>query len=411
VRQHRSRRLQEAGVRRLAALAATAAVLLLPAASARADAPPAPDARAWLVVDARDGKRLAAHDDAARLPIASTTKLMTAYLALHHLRLSERLTAPAYHPILGESLMGLQPGERDTVHDLLYGMLLPSGNDAAVTLADGVAGSVPAFVAMMNRAAARLGLTETHYATPVGLDSPGNYSSAHDLVKLTEILRRNALFRRIVDTKRKTVRSGAEVRRLVNTNELLGTVPYVTGVKTGTTLDARHVLVSSATRHGVTLVAALLGAPSDETRDVGSLELLKYGFSRYLPRRPLESGKPATRVAVRYEAHPLSLLPGRTVKVWARRDQEVGVHVDAPASVTGPIPAGTRIGTATVSLEGRRQATVALRSRRPIVAPVIAGGAGLGVAGGISDGLAALVGIAGVALGLFGLERLRTRVV
>src|SRR6185312_944507 len=102
-----------------------------------------------------------------------------------------------YRPIAGESLMGLHPGERDTVHDLLYGMLLPSGNDAAVTLADGVAGSVPRFVAMMNATARRLGLTETHYATPVGLDSPGNYSTAHDLVKLAEILRRNPLFRKI----------------------------------------------------------------------------------------------------------------------------------------------------------------------------------------------------------------------
>jgi D-alanyl-D-alanine carboxypeptidase (penicillin-binding protein 5/6) len=361
------------------------------------------------VIDARDGTRLAAHDETERLPIASTTKLMTAYLALRDLPLHRRLTAPVYRPIPGESLMGLEPGERDTVHDLLYGMLLPSGNDAAVTLAEGVAGSVPRFVAMMNATARRLGLSETHYATPVGLDSPGNYSTAHDLVKLAEILRRNPLFRKIVDTRRKTVRSGAEVRHLVNTNELLGTVPYVTGVKTGTTLDARHVLVSSASRHGVKLVAALLGAPSDETRDEGTRALLDYGFSRYLPQRPLVSGKPAGHVAVRYESRPLPLLAGRSVRVWARPDQPVRAHVEAPATVIGPIPAGARVGTATVSVDGRREATVALRTRRAIAAPVIAGGAGLALPGGFSDGLAAVVGVIAVALGAAGLKRSRTQ--
>src|SRR5204862_6630431 len=98
--------------------------------------------------------------------------------------------APVYHPIPGESLLGLEPGERDTVHDLLYGLLLPSGNDAAVTLADGVAGSVPAFVERMNRAAARLGLQHTHYATPAGLDRPANYSTAADLARLARVLMR-----------------------------------------------------------------------------------------------------------------------------------------------------------------------------------------------------------------------------
>jgi D-alanyl-D-alanine carboxypeptidase (penicillin-binding protein 5/6) len=408
VREHRAGRLQEA-LRRLV-LAAACAAAILPAGSAvAATPPPVPDARAWLVVDSRDGTRLAARNEAERLPIASTTKLMTAYLALRDLPLRRRLEAPVYRPIPGESLMGLEPGERDTVHDLLYGMLLPSGNDAAVTLADGVAGSVPRFVAMMNATARRLGLTETHYATPVGLDSPGNYSTAHDLVKLTEILRRNPLFRKIVDTERKTVRSGAEVRHLVNTNELLATVPYVTGVKTGTTLDAQHVLVSSASRHGVKLVAALLGAPSDDTRDEGSRALLDYGFSRYRPHRPLRAGAPAGHVAVRYESRPLPLLAGRPVKVWARRDQPVEVHVDAPEAVIGPIRAGTRIGTATVSVDGRHEATVALRARRAIVAPVISGGAGLGLPGGPSDGLAAVIGALAVALGAAGLRRARTR--
>ena len=209
---------------------------------------------------------------------------MTAYLALRNLPLSRRLTSPPYSPVLGESVLGLVPGERETVHDLVYGMLLPSGNDAAVRLADGVAGSVPQFVAMMNRAAVRLGLRDTHYATPVGLDSPGNYSSARDLVRLVSVLRRDPRFRRITNTPRATLRDGARVRHVVNRNDLVLEVPWVNGVKTGHTVDAGYVLVASATRHGVTLISVVLGAPTIAARDSGSLALLRYGVSRYRPR-------------------------------------------------------------------------------------------------------------------------------
>ena len=262
---------------------------------------------------------------------------------------------------------------------------------------------------MMNRAAARLGLTETHYSTPVGLDSPGNYSSARDLVALAGVLRRNPLFRRIVATRRKTVRSGAEVRHLVNTNELLQTVGYVTGVKTGTTLDARHVLVSSARRHGVTLVAALLGAPSDEERDEGSLALLRYGFSRYHRLLPLRRGRPAARLRVSYEERPLKLLASRTLRVWARNDQRVRVRVDATGPVTGPIPAGRPLGTARVYVDGRREGAVRLRASRAVAAPVLAGGVGEGLPGDIPAGVLAVAGVAAVAAGVRGLALLRTR--
>ncbi len=409
MRRHRAGRLRPADgrlIRSLAIATALAGLLVVPQAGAQA---PSPDGRAWLVVDADDGKQLAAHDADASLPVASTTKLMTAYLALRDLPLRRRLTAPGYQPIPGESLMGLHPGERDTVHDLLYGMLLPSGNDAAVTLADGVAGSVPAFVAKMNRAAVRLGLTETHYSTPVGLDSPGNYSSARDLVALTRILRRDALFRKIVDTRRKTVRGGAEVRHLLNTNELLGEVRYVTGVKTGSTIDARHVLVSSATRHGVTLVAALLGASTEEARDEGSFALLRYGFSRYHRRLPLRRGRPADRVGVSFEDRSLGLRADRTVRIWARGDQRVRVRVDASGAVTGPIAAGRRVGTASVYLDGRREGTVALLASRAIPAPVIAGGAGQALPGDLPKGLSIVLALLAIAAGARGLAQVRTR--
>jgi D-alanyl-D-alanine carboxypeptidase (penicillin-binding protein 5/6) len=315
--------------------------------------------------------RLAAQAPGQRLPIASTTKLMTAYLALHHLPLSRRLVAPPYTPVPGESLLGLEPGERESVRDLLYGLLLPSGNDAAVTLADGVSGSVPAFVAAMNRTATRLGLHDTHYATPVGLDSPRNYSTARDLLRLVTVLRREPIFRRITDTERATLRDGGTVRHIVNLNDLVLEFPWVTGVKTGNTEEAGHVLIASAKRHGISLIAVLLGAPSISTRDSGSLSLLRYGFARYRPRQPIRASRPVATVPVRYARPSLPLVPANDVRVWARNDQRVRVSSKTPRRVTGPIPRGRRLGTATVSVEGGATRRVVLRAGRSVPAPVI----------------------------------------
>jgi D-alanyl-D-alanine carboxypeptidase (penicillin-binding protein 5/6) len=336
---------------------------------------------------------------------------MTAYLALHSLRPKQRLTTPESATIPGvpgEALLGLQPGERDTVHDLLYGMLLPSGGDAALTLADGVAGSVDAFVARMNAAAQRLGLDHTHYATPVGLDTPGNYSTAADLAKLAAVLLRERAFRRIVDSRRATLRGGAEVRRVVNRNDLVGRVPWVNGVKTGYTLDARYVLVASGRRHGVQLVAATLGAPSEAARDLDSLELLRYGFSLYRPRSVAAAGEPLARPRVRYREARLPLLAAHGVRLWARPGEPVEVRAHAPASVAGPVRRGRKVGTATIITGDDARATVALRSARSVPPPSVPGGLEEFVPGSPSRVAVGAVGLAGLALGL-GLAALLVR--
>ena len=190
-------------------------------ASAAPEAP-TPDARAWVLVDASDGERLAGRGDTNQLSIASTTKLMTAYVALRELPLNRKIAAPDYQPISpAETLAGLAPGERMSVSDLLYALLLASANDAAVTLAEGASGSVPAFVREMNRTAAALGLTGTHYENPIGLDSAGNYSTASDLATLTRRLRRERIFREIVDTEHALLKTGDHTREITNRNTLL----------------------------------------------------------------------------------------------------------------------------------------------------------------------------------------------
>src|SRR5882757_3930806 len=150
-----------------------AMLLIGPIASAAASNGPRLDAKAWILIDPRDDSVLASQSPNKRLPIASTTKLMTAYLALKNLKPNQMIPAPPYHPSASaEITLGLRPGERMRVRDLLYGLLLPSASDAAETLAVGVAGSEPAFVQRMNQAAHQLGLTDTSYANPIGLDDP-----------------------------------------------------------------------------------------------------------------------------------------------------------------------------------------------------------------------------------------------
>src|SRR5204863_391242 len=252
----------------------------------------------------------------------------------------------------GESLMGLHAGERVSVHDLTYGLLLPSGNDAAAALAVAVAGSIPAFVGEMNAAARRLGLRDTSYANPIGLDAPGEYSSPSDLVKLTLQLRRRRVFRRIVDTPRKTL-AGADPPTVVNRNDLVARYGWINGVKTGYTANAGNVLVASGTRGGVTLVSVVMGARTEASRDADSLDLLRWGFSLYRPRTPVRDGQPLARTTVPNGARSgVRLVAARAVTSSVRRGEGVEVHVDARHSVPAPVHRGDRLGRAVVSVGG-----------------------------------------------------------
>ena len=204
---------------------------------------------------------------------------MTAYLALQELPLAKRVRAAPYAAIPGESLLGLRAGERISVRDLLYGLILRSGNDAAETLAVAAAGSEPRFVRQMNLRAAALGLADTHYSNPIGLDEPGNYSSAADLLALSRRLLEIPAFARIARSRSAVLRSLRPPETIYTRNTLLLRAGWANGVKTGHTLGAGYVLVGSGRRDGVELISAVLGAPSEGQRDTESLDLLDYGFS------------------------------------------------------------------------------------------------------------------------------------
>jgi serine-type D-Ala-D-Ala carboxypeptidase (penicillin-binding protein 5/6) len=358
------------GVLLLAALVC----LSLPAFAAAAPKPSAGDeqpgprlaARSWGVVDVRSGDVLTSHAGNRELPIASTTKLMTAYVAMKEMPLDKIVRAQPYQAEYGESLMGLRTGERISVRDLLYGLILRSGNDAAHTLAIAAAGSERRFVAEMNRYAAALGLSHTHYANPVGLDEKGNYSSALDLMTLTRHLQRKPAFARIADSRSATLRSVRPPRRIATINELLLMAPWVTGVKTGHTFGALYVLVGSGRRDGVSLISAVVGTWTDEERFDDSLALLEWGFSQYQRRLPIRRGQDMADPEIRYSGGELPLRAARPLQVGVRRGQQVDVRVRAPAEVEGPLRRGARLGEATVFVAGRRIGSVPLRAGRSV---------------------------------------------
>jgi serine-type D-Ala-D-Ala carboxypeptidase (penicillin-binding protein 5/6) len=356
----------------LALLISLVAVGPAPAAGAadKRAKPPSLDARAWLLVDAHSGEELAGSAATRRLPIASTTKLMTAYLALADLPLDRRIAAPAYSPAPAESVLGLSEGERISVRDLLVAMLLPSANDAAYALADAVSGSVPRFVKRMNGAAAKLGLDRTSYTNPIGLDQRRNASTARDLAALALILREDPRFRRIVGKSEARLKSGATPRVVETRNTLLMADDSVDGIKTGHTLNAGYVLVASAERKGVPLVSVVLGAESESGRDAASEALLDYGFSLYSKREVVSRDEVVGTAPVANEQQPLELLAARDERVALRADQEVRIETAVEPGLEGPIAAGAPVGRGVLrTAAGDRLGSVRLLAGREIAAP------------------------------------------
>jgi D-alanyl-D-alanine carboxypeptidase (penicillin-binding protein 5/6) len=318
------------------------------------------------LIDARSGDVLASQAASRQLPIASATKMMTAYVSLQTLPLEKTVPASPYDAIYGESLLELEPGELVSVRDLLYGLILRSGNDAAHDLALAAAGSEGRFVRMMNQRAAALGLSDTHFANSIGLDEPGNYSSAYDLAALGRRLLGIRAFARIARARTAKLRSLRPPRRIETLNDLLLRVPWATGIKTGHTFDAGYVLVGSGSRKGVMLVAAVLGTPTETDRDLETLRLLDYGFSLYDKRKPIRKGEVLASPAIRFSGGELPLRAARAVTVGLRRGQRARVAVRRPGEVEGPIRRGAILGRAEVSVDGMRIGIVPLRAARAV---------------------------------------------
>lgn len=339
-------------------------------------------------------------------PVASTTKLMTALLTLERERLGTTFTTVRYRAAPAESVIGLRAGERMTVADLMRGLLLASANDAAATLATRVGGTRERFVRLMNERAHQLGLHDTHYSNPIGLDQEGNHSSAEDLVKLTLILRRNAFFRAVTNLPSATLKTGGRPRTVVNRNTLVRTVRAVNGVKTGHTSTAGYVLVGSATRDGVTVLSAVLGDPSEEARDADSLTLLRYGLDRYHRLAATVKGRAYATAKLSHRDQRVRFVATRTVRRTIRRGEHYRLRiVGAPRQIDGPLPAGARVGTIEVRWRGRPVDRVAL-----VTARAVSGATVVERAGGLIGRTLIVLAVAAVALGSLQIVLLRRRV-
>jgi serine-type D-Ala-D-Ala carboxypeptidase (penicillin-binding protein 5/6) len=345
------------------ALAALAALAIgLPAAAAAQRPPDVSNAAAAIVVDGRNGEVMFAKRPDERHAIASATKLMTALLALERARPREVFTAPEYNALPAESRINLRTGERMTVHDLLEALLLESANDAAATIAENLSGTREAFVAEMNVRAEELGLENTSYANPIGLDDPANYSTARDLATLTRLLLERPRFARVVDMPVAELDSGSMPRVIDNRNTLVASTPWVTGVKTGHTTNAGYVLVGSAKgRGGAKVISVVLGEPSEAARDADTLELLAWGLKQFKRVQVLNPRRALAHASIRYyDDEQARLVPRRAAVITIRKGERIRRRVRSREELEGPMPAGARAGAVSVFVEGQRVRRVAL---------------------------------------------------
>lgn len=351
-------------VRRVVAI--LAALLLAPAAASAAEPvrPPDISAPSAALMEASTGDMLYARAADKRRPIASATKLMTALLTMERTELADVVPASGYVAAPIESKLSLRPGERLTVADLLRGLMLESANDAAVTLAEHVGGTRARFVRMMNRRARRLGLANTRFANPIGLDDPANYSSARDLARLAIALRKHSFVRKIANRTSVTLTTGDRPRTVRNRNTLVARDELVNGLKTGHTAAAGYVLVGTRTHRRVTLVSVVLGTASMTARDADSLALLRWGDGQYerigLVTRGIEVAMP--RIEFRPGA-TTRLVTARSVSRTLPADAEITTRdVGVPEMVTGPVARGQEFGRRIVYADGEEIASVPIVS-------------------------------------------------
>ena len=356
----------------VAALAAISFLGLAASAGAAASTiarPPNLPTKAAVVTVLGTGQRLYGKNADRELPIASTTKLMTALQTLEHASLQRMVTEPDYHFAADDSQIYLAPGERMSIHDLMVALLLPSADDAAKDLAYNVGGgSVSRFIAMMNQGARALGLTHTHYSTPIGLDAPGNYSTASDLVKLAGyLLQRYPFFAHTVALPDATLKTGEHPRYVINRNDLVGRVSWIHGVKTGHTSKAGYVLVGEAGGHGMTLLSAVLGTPSEAARDRSTLALLDWAYANFRMAKPLTANQVLARpTANGYSNRYAPVIAAQSFSWAIPKDAHLRVRLRLPHDIGGPLKRHARVGTATVLQGDRPIARVRLELQRAL---------------------------------------------
>ena len=240
------------------------------------------NSRACVVIDRKTNSVLFGKNENSKKKMASTTKIMTATIIIEKCNLTDTIEISKKAAGTGGSRLGLKTGDKITVLDLLYGLMLRSGNDAAVALAEYAGGDINGFAELMNAKALELGLTNTHFETPHGLDSNEHYTTAYELALLSNYALNNPTFAKIVGTKNYTITINGSPKDLSNTNELLGNMEGVYGIKTGFTNGANRCLVTACKKNNMDIICVVLGADTKKFRTIDSIKLINYVFNNFV---------------------------------------------------------------------------------------------------------------------------------
>lgn len=320
--------------------------------------PPPVAAKAWVLLDFYTGQVIAGENMHERMEPASLTKLMTAYLTFSalkqkQLRLDQELPVSKKAWRAEGSRMFIEPSKPVTVEELLNGMIVQSGNDASIALAEGVAGSEEVFAQMMNREAARLGLKNTHFVNATGLPDPQHYSTAYDLALLAAALIRDFPdFYPLYSQKEYTYNHIKQSNR----NRLLWTDPYVDGVKTGYTEAAGYCLIASTRRDGRRLISVVMGASSETARAVESQKLLNWGLQFFDTVRVYPKGQVVATLPV-WKGKENAVKAGFTEDVYLTlprgQAERLKATLERQEPLIAPVAVGQKVGTLRLSVDGQ----------------------------------------------------------
>lgn len=321
---------------------------------------PAINSRSAVVIDRNSNTVLYGKSENEIRKMASTTKIMTSIVVIENSNLSNIVTVSKKAAGTGGSRLGLKTNDKISVNNLLYGLMLCSGNDAAVCLAEYVGGSVEGFAELMNKKANSLGLKNTHFVTPHGLDSEEHYTTAYELAVLTNYALKNETFSKIVNTKNTSIYINNNLKSISNTNELLGVLPGVYGVKTGFTNSANRCLVTSCKRDNLDIICVVLGADTKKFRTQDSIKLIEYTFSNFetidikkIANENFENWKNNNTICINkglknnIETKLVDLCFDK-IAVKKEEVENISIKIDTESVLNAPISENSEVGTLNV---------------------------------------------------------------
>lgn len=342
--------------------------------SSESTSEPTINSRAAIVYERSSGSILYGKSENEKRKMASTTKIMTAIVVLETANLDDIVTVSSKAAGTGGSRLGLHKDDKISIQDLLYGLLLCSGNDAAVALAEQVGGNISNFANLMNNKATSLGLSSTHFVTPHGLDDDNHYTTAYELALITNYALKNDVFANLVKTKVYTISINNHPKTLSNTNELLGNYDGVYGVKTGFTNGANRCLVTAVKKDNMDIICIVLGADTKKDRTKDSINLINYSFNNF---KMVNIKEKITNEFINWKICNSSSfnvekgitdsvdiiiqdIPYDFFPIKCNYTNDISIYIYCNTKLTAPLPSGSAIGYLTVSVDKQTVLTLNL---------------------------------------------------